>query len=61
MNYEEQLTQLKEGKIASLFIPKEEFMAFRLVLLAREDMKHFRGVAEQGGTVTYYYENDPRS
>lgn len=60
-NYEQQLNELREGTLSSLTIEKEEFLAFRQVLVQMEDFKHFRGIAKQGGTVHYSYETEARS
>ncbi|MER2169661.1 MAG: hypothetical protein ABS938_03400 [Psychrobacillus psychrodurans] len=57
----EQLEALKSGKIDSIHISKEEFLAFREVLVKREDFKHFSGNAMQGGDIIYTYLTHPRS
>lgn len=59
--YEQQLEQLKEGYISSITVEKEKFPEFRKELIQREDFKHFRGIAKQGGIVIYTYEKDARS
>lgn len=59
--YEQQLVELKEGEITSITIEKENFLEFREVLILREDFKHFRGIAKQGGIVIYTYEKIARS
>ena len=59
--YEQQLEQLKEGDISSITVEKENFLEFRKELIQREDFKHFRGIAKQGGIVIYTYEKDARS
>jgi hypothetical protein len=59
--YEQQLEQLKEGGISSITVEKENFLEFRKELIQREDFKHFRGIAKQGGIVIYTYEKDARS
>ncbi|OCA89793.1 hypothetical protein F7984_05920 [Pradoshia sp. D12] len=53
--------QLKNGEIDKLEVAKQDFMAFRSVLVEREDFKHFRGTAHIGGGVTYHYLEEPRS
>lgn len=53
--YEEKLNMLRVGDIQSLEISKEEFLAFREVLIKREDFKHFSGSAKQGAAVVYTY------
>lgn len=59
--YKQQLEDLKEGNITSITIEKEKFLEFREVLILREDFKHFRGIAKQGGIVIYTYEKSARS
>lgn len=53
--------QLKNGDIDKLDVKKQDFMAFRSVLVERKDFKHFRGTAHIGGDLTYQYLKDPRS
>ena len=60
-NYDQQLNELKEGIRSSFSIEKEEFLAFREVLIQREEFKHFRGIAKQGGKVIYTYVTEARS
>lgn len=60
-DYEKMLEQLKNGEIQTLHISKEEFLQFRSVLVNREDFKHFRGEAQQGGDVFYTYLEIPRA
>lgn len=59
--YIQQLDELREGIVSSISIGKEEFFEFREVLIQREDFKHFRGTAKQGGFVIYTYEANSRS
>jgi hypothetical protein len=59
--YEQQLEQLKEGYFSSITVEKENFLEFRKELIQREDFKHFRGTAKQGGIVIYTYESEARS
>ncbi len=59
--YEQQLEDLKEGNVTSITIEKGRFLEFREVLILREDFKHFRGIAKQGGIVIYTYEKSARS
>ena len=54
-DYNQQLENLKDGKIESITIEKENFLDFRTVLIAREDFKHFRGTAYHHGTTVYTY------
>lgn len=60
-NYDEMLQQLKEGKIESIEIDKEQFYEFREVLVKHPLFKHFRGEAKQNGRVIYTYMEVPRS
>jgi hypothetical protein len=60
-NYEQQLDDLKEGVRSSISIEKEDFLPFREVLVRREDFKHIKGTAKQGGIVVYTYEAEARS
>ncbi|WP_203362147.1 hypothetical protein [Bacillus sp. REN10] len=55
------LDQLKNGEIEHFHISKDQFLIFQSVLVNREDFKHFRGVAQRGGAVIYYYLKEPRS
>jgi len=59
--YIQQLDELRDGVISSITIEKEKFFEFREVLVQREDFKHFRGIAKQGGFVIYTYETLSRS
>ncbi|KIL45883.1 hypothetical protein [Jeotgalibacillus soli] len=57
----EMLNELKEKKIEQLFISKEDFPVCRELILARDDFKHFRGIAQRNGDIIYHYMNEPRS
>lgn len=59
--FEQQLDDLKAGKLSSITIEKDDFLSFREVLVVREDFKHIRGTAKQGGIVIYTYDLDARS
>ncbi|MCZ8536501.1 MULTISPECIES: hypothetical protein [Paenisporosarcina] len=59
--YEQQLEELRTGKLTSITIEKDDFLAFREVLVKREDFKHIRGTAKQGGIVIYTYDLEARS
>ncbi|MFF2752294.1 hypothetical protein ACFVR1_00885 [Psychrobacillus sp. NPDC058041] len=59
--YEEMLDQLKSGEIQTLEIEKNDFLAFREVLIKRDDFKHFSGNAMQGAQVVFTYLKVPRS
>ena len=55
------LNQLRDGELNEYYVSKDKFLPFREVLVAREDFKHFRGIAQQGGHVVYRYLEEPRS
>ncbi|MGM0920075.1 MAG: hypothetical protein ACQEWW_02430 [Bacillota bacterium] len=57
----EMLDSLKNGEMNEYHVPKEVFLTFRTALVEREDFKHFRGIAQQGGSVIYRYMQVPRS
>lgn len=61
INIEEILEQLKNKEIESYHVSKEDFLTFRAELVKREDFKHFRGEAQQGGDVIYTYLDVARS
>ncbi len=58
-DYNQQLEDLKNGEIESITIEKEDFLDFRTVLIAREDFKHFRGIAYHHGITVYTYTEEP--
>ncbi|ETT85661.1 hypothetical protein MKZ08_17920 [Viridibacillus sp. FSL R5-0477] len=60
-SYNDMLDELKNGTRKDITVDKNEFYAFREVLVKREDFKHFRGVAKQGGQVIYQYMEVARS
>ena len=60
-SYEERLNMLQNGDIEEIVIDKNEFIAFREVLVLRKDFKHFAGSAKQGGQVIYTYLDVARS
>lgn len=55
------LNKLRDGELEEYCVSKEDFMAFRKVLIEREDFKHFHGTAKRGGSIVYRYTKDPRS
>ncbi|WP_163103341.1 hypothetical protein [Peribacillus alkalitolerans] len=59
--YEEILNKLASKELNEYTVSKEEFLAFRSIIVQREDFKHFRGIAQQGGTVKYQYMDEARS
>ncbi|WP_144509452.1 hypothetical protein [Bacillus sp. FJAT-22090] len=60
-SFEEKLNMLQNGDIEMLEISKEDFLAFRELLVKREDFKHFSGTAMQGGKIIYTYSQIARS
>ena len=59
--FETQLEQLIAQQITKIEITKEDFYTFREVLVKHPKFKHIRGIAHQGGKVTYTYLQVPRS
>ncbi|HWO96306.1 MAG TPA: hypothetical protein VNM45_08240 [Bacillus sp. (in: firmicutes)] len=57
----ELLQQLRNKEVKELHITKDQFLPFRQVLVKQKDFKHFRGIAERGGGVSYQYLDEPRS
>lgn len=55
------LDKLMTGELSEYYVPKENFMDFRQVLVKRKDFKHFRGIAQRDGNVLYQYLAEPRS
>lgn len=60
-NIMEILEQLKSGTLSQYYVKKESFLAFREVLVKREDFKHFRGIGQRGGDIIFEYQKQPRS
>lgn len=60
-SFEEKQNMLQKGDIQSLEVSKNDFLAFREVLIKRKDFKHFSGNALQGGGVIYTYLSTERS
>lgn len=60
-NYEKMITQLQNGEIPNITIQKNDFYAFREILVKHPKFKHFRGEAKQGGAVIFTYLKEPRS
>lgn len=59
--YEHILNQLRHREIKQVEIAKEEYLAFRQVLIKDPQFKHFRGEAKQGGNVVYTFLEQPRT
>lgn len=58
-DYNELLDRLKAGEIDSITVEKGDFLAFRTVLIARDDFKHFRGEAFHHGKTIYKFTEEP--
>ncbi len=65
MNAEEAkevIDKLANREMGRVRITKEEFLAFREVLVNRDDFKHFRGNAQHlNGVIIYTYLEEARS
>ncbi|PFA69370.1 hypothetical protein CN378_04085 [Bacillus sp. AFS015802] len=57
----EQLQLLRTKEVEEIRVLKEDFLAFRSVLVKQDDFKQFRGIAQQGGNVLFRYLDTPRS
>jgi hypothetical protein len=55
------LDKLRDGELNEYHVFKDQFLSFRKTLVGRNDFKHFRGIAQQGGSVIYRYLKEPRS
>ncbi|WP_205174245.1 hypothetical protein [Bacillus pakistanensis] len=55
------LEGLRKRETEEITIAKEDFLDFRSVLVKEPDFKHFRGIAQHGGSVIYRFLNEPRS
>ncbi len=55
------LDKLRNREIEEYLVVKENFLAFREVLVKEEDFKFFRGIAQHQGAVIYTYMDEPRS
>lgn len=60
-NYKTKLDELKNGTINEIKVDKNEFYELREALVGREDFKHFKGIAQQGGDIVYVYMEEARS
>ncbi|KKB39170.1 hypothetical protein [Bacillus thermotolerans] len=58
---EQLLEKLKNREIKECHVSKEHFMLFQQVITKRKDFKHFKGIAQRGGSVLYQYMEEPRS
>ncbi|ODG89726.1 MULTISPECIES: hypothetical protein [Bacillaceae] len=55
------IDQLVKGEISEISVTKDDFLAFRQIIVNRDDFKHFRGIAQHGGHVIYTYLEEARS
>lgn len=55
------LESLRTGEAVRIRIERDDFLAFRQVLIQQPDFKHFRGIAKHGGHTEYEYMKIPRS
>jgi hypothetical protein len=55
------LDKLRDGELNEYHVLKDQFLTFRKTLVGRNDFKHFRGIAQQGGSVIFRYIQEPRS
>ncbi|WP_246943958.1 hypothetical protein [Bacillus pinisoli] len=55
------LDKLRNKELEEYLVQKEDFLIFREKLVKQSDFKHFRGVAQHGGSVVYTYTDEPRS
>ncbi|WP_318504986.1 hypothetical protein [Bacillus sp. T3] len=53
--------KLKNKELNEYFVNKADFLTVRMILVKREDFKHFRGTALRGGDVVYQYMDEQRS
>jgi len=53
--------KLKNKELNEFFVNKADFLTVRMILVKREDFKHFRGTALRGGDVVYQYMDEQRS
>ena len=59
--YEQMLNKLRNKEVETIELSKDEFLAFREVLVKDPQFKHFRGEAHQGGSVIFTFLDIPRS
>jgi protein tyrosine phosphatase len=58
---EQIVNKLRKREIEEYFVSKEDFLAFREVIVKEKDFKHFRGIAQHRGAVIYTYMDEQRS
>lgn len=57
----EMIEKLRSGQITEWYVHKEAFLEVRAVIVALDDFKHFRGIAQRSGDVIYQYLQEARS
>jgi hypothetical protein len=57
----EMIEKLRSGQINEWYVHKEVFLEVRAVIVALDDFKHFRGIAQRSGDVIYQYLQEARS
>lgn len=55
-SYEQQIKDLREGKIEKIEVPHENFFLWSDAWMKQEDKKFFRGIAGLKGNITYVYD-----
>lgn len=55
-SYEQQINDLREGKIDKIEVSRENFFLWREAWIKQEDKKFFRGIAGLKGNITYVYD-----
>ena len=55
-SYEQQIKDLRDGKIDKIEVNRENFFLWRDVWMKQEDKKFFRGIAGLKGHITYVYD-----
>lgn len=53
--------QLANKEIDTCKVEKESMQMFGQIIRTRPDFKHFRGIAQKGGSVIYEFLDEPRS
>lgn len=55
-SYEQQIKDLRDGKIDKIEVSRDQFFLWREAWLKQEDKKFFRGIASHNGNITYVYD-----
>ena len=59
--YQKMLDALRNGEIQSIRLTKENYLAFRTVLIQDPQFKQFRGEAKQGGDIIFTFLDKARA